>query len=244
MAMSFADTLSIVAIVVSMGTLLATLYEQYWKRPQLSLVLGDSAFISHLPKLEGLVFWACVVLANQGAEDAVILRIEGTLSTDTTWKDNITWEAVGKYQDEAHTGQPLVEPLFTFRPSLIFSDWADALVSSSRKASASWIAFSGERLTTSDSIPPGLYNLQLNVIAGSGQRGPFRTISRSAQNGVACSWTGSFNISDNVANQRKEGYKETPDQPASGTYSVRLQGKRSGLRESPTATLGSANQRI
>jgi hypothetical protein len=65
--MSLADTLSIVAIIVSVGTLLATLYEQYWKRPKLSLVLGGSALISHTPQLKGPVLWACVVLANQGA---------------------------------------------------------------------------------------------------------------------------------------------------------------------------------
>jgi hypothetical protein len=192
MAMSLADTLSIVAIIVSAGTLLATLYEQYWKRPKLSLVLGESAFISHTPQLKGPVLWACVVLANQGAEDAAILRIEGTLSTGAAAKYEIAWVAFGKYHDEEAHDRKSLKPLFSleFESSLIFSDWADALVSSSRKASASWIAFSGEKLReiSPGSIGSGSYNLQLDVITDNGQRGLLSTISRSAENGVACSW--------------------------------------------------------
>jgi hypothetical protein len=236
MAMSLADTLSIVAIIVSVGTLLATLYEQYWKRPNLSLVLGESAFISYAPNLKRVVLWACVVLANRGAEDAAILRVEGTLSTAAASEYEIVWVALGKYHDEEAHDEKSLKPLLAleFKSSLIFSDWAEALVSSSRKASASWIAFSGEKLSE---ISPGSYNLQLRVITDNGQRGLLTTISGSAGNGVACSWNGSLEIPDDKSNKLKEALETQKGAPS--IYSVSLQGRKSGVRpKSPTATLG------
>jgi hypothetical protein len=154
--------------------------------------------------------------------------------------------AFGKYHGEEAHDRKSLKPLFSleFESSLIFSDWADALVSSSRKASASWIAFSGEKLReiSPGSIGSGSYNLQLDVITDNGQRGLLSTISRSAENGVACSWNGSLKISDDEANKLNEALKtqqEAPGQRASGIYSVSLQGERSGVRrQSPTATFG------
>ena len=220
--MSLADTLSIVAIIVSVGTLLATLYEQYWKRPKLSLVLGESAFISRTPQLKGPVLWACVVLANQGAEDAAILRIEGTLSKGAASKYEIAWVAFGKYHDEEARDRKSLKPIFSFESSLIFSDWADALVSSSRKASASWIAFSGQKLReiSPGSIEAGSYNLQLNVITDNGRRGLLSTISRSTENGVACSWNGSLKIYGDEADKLNESLITQQDAPGQETSGI------------------------
>jgi hypothetical protein len=227
MSLSLPDTLSVLALVFSVATFFFTAYEQYWKRPRLSLVLGDSISLSYGPEYAGLALWACVVVANQGAADAVILRIEGALTRADGWKAPIVWIGFGKYQAQALPGKP-------FEPSFAFVDWAEALVSPSRKASTSWIAFSG---AIPDKLTPGSYNLRLDVVTQPGKRGLFGR--RARREAVACSWAGSFDISGAGASHLAAHCVGTPDRMVPDTYNVHLTGNTTRLSPgSPTATLG------
>lgn len=227
--MSLSDVLSILAIVISLVAFFFTAYEQYWKRPVLSLVLGDSVSLSYGPNYEGIALWACVVLANQGAEDAVILRIDGTLTkAGGGWQSTLTWLGFGKYQDQAPPGQP-------FQPFFAFVDWAEALISSSRKASTNWIAFSGP---IPSKLPPGSYSLQLNVITGSKRHKlSFKMPGGRTRSSAACSWTGSFEISGAGIGHLEEHCVGTADGMVPDTYTVHLAGETTRLPLGPTAAL-------
>jgi hypothetical protein len=214
--MSLSDLLSILAIVISLASFFFTAYEQYWKRPVLSLVLGDSISLSYGPSYSGIALWACVVLANRGAEDAVILRIDGTITkADGGWQSTLTWLGFGKYQDQAAPGQP-------FRPFFAFVDWAEALISSSRKAATSWIAFSGP---VPGKLTPGSYTLRLNVITGSKRHG----------SSTACSWTGSFEISGDGVGHLEAHCVGTADGMVPDIYTVHLAGETARLPLGPSA---------
>jgi hypothetical protein len=231
LSLSLADWLSVIALVVSVVTFFITTYEQYWKRPRLSLVLGDSISLSYGPEYSGLALWACVVVANQGAADAVILRIEGTLTRADGWKAPIVWIGFGKYQDQVLPGKP-------FEPSFAFVDWAEALVSPSRKASTSWIAFSG---AIPDKLTPGSYRLRLNVVTQPRRRSAFMAVfgRRARRESVACWWAGSFEISGAGASHLEAHCVGTPDRTVPDTYNVHLTGNTTRMSPgSPTATLG------
>ncbi len=219
--MSLSDILSILAIVISLVTLFFTTYEQYWKRPVLSLVLGDSLSLSYGSNYEGIALWACVVLANQGAEDAVILRMDGTLArADGGWQSELTWLGFGKYQDQASPGQP-------FQPFFAFVDWAEALISSSRKASTNWIAFTGP---VPSKLKPGSYSLQLNVVTrGKRHRPSLQTPGGRTRGSTACSWTGSFEISGDGIGHLEEHCVSTADGMVPDTFTVHLAGETTRL---------------
>jgi hypothetical protein len=229
MTMTLADILSIIAVVISIGAVLFTAYEQYWKKPQLSVVLGDSISLHY--GYQGIALWACVVIVNQGAEDAVILRIDGTLTRDK-WVSEIGWLGFGKYKDQAPAGKPF-DPVFTF------IDWAEALISPSRKASSRWIVFSGE---SHGELTKGKYDLELNVVTQAKRRRPTSPQLRGrTRSQTACSWTGSFVITEEGASElEKDLVGGAPNRKVpADTYSAHLTGDTTkSPSPSPTATLG------
>ncbi|MBV9380551.1 MAG: hypothetical protein JOY82_16820 [Streptosporangiaceae bacterium] len=173
-----------------------------------------------------------MVLANQGAEDAVILGMDGTLTkADGGWRSELTWLGFGKYQDQASPGKP-------FQPFFAFVDWAEALISSSRKASANWIAFTGP---APSKLTPGSYSLQLNVITGGKRhRGPQAPGGRT-RGSTACSWTGSFEITGDGIGHLEEHCVGMADGMAPDTYTVHLAGETARLPlAGPTAAFGVA----
>jgi hypothetical protein len=227
--MILSNALSIFAIAISLGTFFFTAYEQYWKKPVLSLVLGDRISLSYGPDYAGITLWACVVLANQGAEDAVILSIEGTLAqAGGGWRSELTWLGLGKYQDQATPGQP-------FQPLFAFVDWAEALVSSSRKAATNWISFTGP---IPGRLPPGSYSLRLSVVTqGKRHRLSSRGSNARTRSGTACSWTGSFEIAADGTGHLEEHRVGTADGMVPGAYTVHLAGETMRL---PLASLTAA----
>ena len=229
--MNLPDVLSVLAIVISMGTFFFTTYEQYWKKPVLSLVLGDSISLSYGPSYEAIALWACVVLANQGAEDAVILGIDGTLTkVGGGWQSELTWLGIGKYQDTAPAGQP----------SFTLADWADALVSPSRKASANWITFTGP---APSKLTPGSYSLQFKVVtAGKRHRLNLQAPGRRTHTGAACSWAGSFEIAGDRLGHLEEHCVGTAAGMAPDTYTVHLAGETARLPVAGTTTAVGANR--
>ncbi len=239
--MTASDALSTVAIVVSLVTFFFTAYEQYWKKPVLSLVPGDRVSLSYGPGYSGISLWAFVVLANQGAEDAVILGMTGTLATaDGTWRSELTWQALGKYEDRAPPGQPSFAPV----------DWAEALISASRKASANWISFTG---SVPGKLPSGSYSLRLDVITQRKRRrlGLRPLTGRPCATGrtrsrTACSWTGSFQISADGLGHLEERCVATDQGTVTAAYTVCLTGQTTRLPlvspATPTLTPGASPQ--
>ncbi|HWG25146.1 hypothetical protein [Actinospica sp.] len=184
--MTLADALtlclSIVALVFSITTFLYSTYEQYLKAPKLQLVLGRELKSGYLDGTRKLGFWAPVVLANQGAVDAVVLEIRGTLTRPDTTTVGVEWYTVGDY--DGGLGQ--------FVPR----GWTDTLIVSSRKATTAWI---GLRTKTDlpYPVPAGVYTLALEVDAP--KRGHWAGRAGRAASRPATSWTGQLTLQESVA---------------------------------------------
>lgn len=193
--MDLADGLSLLAILISFGTFAVTTYEQYLKSAKLQVVLGSQIWL--LRQGPGtLGFWSSVALVNQGAVDAVILRISGRLSRENgEGSVAVHWRALGGYASEDTPGDsPAAGPRFAVK------DWTETLVASSRKAETNWIAFALERVPTpgpqvpaarSGLEPDTTYNLDLEVFVPDTRRGwPGGTGER-----LAATWSGTFCLS-------------------------------------------------
>ncbi|HET9168187.1 MAG TPA: hypothetical protein VFN97_02090 [Actinospica sp.] len=186
--------LSIVAFVFSIITFVYNTYEQYLKAARLQLVLGSQLRPGFLDGQQKIGFWVPVVLTNQGAVDAVVLRIEGELTQQGGKPVGVEWYTVGDYDGA--------------KDEFIPKGWTDTLIVSSRKATTTWIGLR----TTSDVAMPETdtdFTLTLNVYAPVVRR-------RAAQERLATSWTGTLTLqTDKMAEVTK---------PAAGAPAFDLRG--------------------
>lgn len=181
--------LSIVAFVFSIITFLYNTYEQYLKAAKLQLVLGSQLRPGYLDGQRKIGFWVPVVLTNQGAVDAVVLRIQGTLTRQGGQPVEVEWYTVGDYDGAKDEFTP--------------KGWTDTLIVSSRKATTSWI---GLRTTSDVQLPETdtTFTLTLNVYAPVLRR-------QAAQERLATSWTGTLVLK---TGKMAEVSKPTADAPA------------------------------
>jgi hypothetical protein len=236
--MSLADALSLIAIVVSFVTFVITIYEQYMKSAKLQLVLGQDIRLSYGQGFSDLGFWSSVAISNQGAIDAVVLRMSGQLSAGQTWTVPVEWQAFGAFDssDKNHKESP---------PAFIFKDWTETLVASSRKATTNWIYFSISPLPLVNGTPARLkpetsYSLQLNVYVPKTHGWPLgRPSEQNKGDRLADTWTGSFLLSTDEIS-----YLESPPCIANDkgwcedSVIAKLSGASRWLRpESPTASI-------
>jgi hypothetical protein len=198
--MSLADVLSIVAIVVSVATFVITIYEQYLKKAKLQLILGEGIRLSYGFEFSDLGFWCSTAIANQGAVDAVVLRISGRISDGHSWTAPVEWVAIGAFDapDKKDKGAP---------QQIEIKDYTETFIASSRKAVTNWIYFRIYPLPTVNGEPVHIkqdtvYAFQLHAeIPKTG----WSPLGNHAANTFAGSWTGSFQLdSDDIA------YLESP----------------------------------
>lgn len=170
--------LSSVAFVFSIVTFLFNTYEQYLKAAKLQLVLGSQMRLGYLGGNTKLGFWVPVALSNQGAVDAVVLRIEGDIAGPGDAKAEVEWYTVGDYDGATNQFVP--------------KGWTDTLIVSSRKATTTWI---GLRTTTdvSEPVPEGVYTLTLKVYAPISARWA-RRASQTGHQRPATTWTGKLTL--------------------------------------------------
>ena len=189
LADDFTLALSGLAFVFSIITFVYNTYEQYLKAAKLQLVLGRDLKSGYLDGSRKLGFWVPAVLANQGAVDAVVLEIKGTLTGPNKTPVEVEWYTLGDY--DGQTGQ--------FVPK----GWTDTLIVSSRKATTTWI---GLRTKTDvpQPVPAGDYTLTLEVDAPVNRRWAARA-GRGATSRPAASWTGQLSLEAALA----EGSRST-----------------------------------
>lgn len=166
--------LSILAFGFSIITFVYNTYEQYLKAAKLRLVMGRELKFGYLDGTQRLGFWVPAVLTNQGAVDAVVLSITGSLTfPDGTTKADVEWYTVGDYDGTKDQFTP--------------KGWTDSLIVPSRKATTNWIGLRAER-DVPVSTPGGSYTLTLHVEAPVGAR-------RGARS--ATTWTGTLDLGPN-----------------------------------------------
>jgi hypothetical protein len=202
--MSLSDVLSVVAIIVAFATFVTTIYEQYLKNAKLQLILGEGIRLSYGSRFSDLGFWCSTVIANQGAVDAVVLRISGQVTDGRSWTAPAAWTSLGTFDvpDKQHKGGP---------SSIYVKDYIETFISPSRKALTNWIFFRIYPLPLVDGQPVRIkpdtaYSLQLNAEIPKTHWLPLGNLSqRRKANSLAVSWTGSFQLSaDDIA------YLESP----------------------------------
>lgn len=178
--MSLSDVLSTGAIAVSVLTFVVTIYEQYLKAAKLQLVLGTQMRFPDGGEQTNVDFWAGVAIANQGAVDAVILDINGTLTNTNGASTTVDWYTFGDLDPTKGT--------------FVAKGWTETLIASSRKATTTWIGFSTKE-ALAGLLVPGLYSLQLTVLVPvSGIRLLATFGSPSATRRTAVTWTGTFEL--------------------------------------------------
>jgi hypothetical protein len=193
--MGLADGLSLVAIVISFLTFAITTYEQYLKSAKLQVILGRQIWLLGGRGPGSLGFWASVAIVNQGAVDAVILRISGGLSRpDGSLAAKVEWQALGGYASDEKPGVA-ADPMV---PRFVIKDWTETLVASSRKAATNWISF--RILPAPDGGHPDLgsdttYTLSLEVYVPDTRRPSPRRGRPHRGERLALDWSGSFHLS-------------------------------------------------
>ena len=163
--------ISILALVFSVITFAYNTYQQYLKAAELGLVLGSELTFGFLDGQRKLGFWVPVALTNQGAVDAIVLKIEGTLTGAGDRPLEVEWSTVGDY-DGANN-------------RIVPKGGSNMFVVSSRKATTTWI---GLRTTTEvpQTVDEGTYALNLKVYAPVGARRRARRVGRNP----AARWSG------------------------------------------------------
>jgi len=165
--MSESDVIAFVALLVSLIAFGVTTYEQFLKGAELTLVLGEKAYLSCWKvgkELSGMGLVAAVSLVNSGASDALIMRIEGDFVHTTSsnaapsWQAAVAWESfLTMTPQDAKPGKP-------WQPEWSMESWARPLISPSRKASTTWISFSVYPLPEPHELVVGDYELRLSLV--------------------------------------------------------------------------------
>jgi hypothetical protein len=156
------NAIAIAALVVSLGVGYFTLYQQFWKKPNLSVVLGELGYLAYLPNKAGLEIYLAVTILSDGATDAAVTRITGHLAPkDASWETFLTWLYFVKAK--ATPG------LWTW--SWAIQDATSSIVVPSRKTVTKWVNFISS--TTSLEIGEAEYELQIQL------EGPDRSTAAS-----------------------------------------------------------------
>jgi hypothetical protein len=233
--MGLADVLSVVAIVISFVTFVITIYEQYLKAAKLQLILGKQIRLSYAYEFDDLAFWASAAIMNQGAVDAVVLRIDGHV-TGESWTAPVEWQAFGEFQDAD-------KPTEAFKPTFVFKGWTETLVASSRKATTNWISFRIYPLPSSGGAPvklsAGTYTLQLDVYVPRARVALLGSLNQQGtKERLAFSWSGSFTVSaDDIATLEQSCVADA-DGRVQDSLILDLTGSSGWLRQaSPTASV-------
>jgi hypothetical protein len=234
--MGLADVLSVVAIVISFVTFVITIYEQYLKSAKLQLILGKEIRLSYGRDFSDLAFWASVAIVNQGAVDAVVLRMSGQRTDGRSWTAPVQWQAFGDFQDAD-------KPTESFNPTFVFKGWTETLVASSRKAMTNWISFRVFPLPSTDGGPvkleAGEYALQLEVYVPRARWAMFGSRGRQNTNERrAFSWAGSFTVAKDDIDFLEQSCVADADGRVQDSLIVDLTGASRWLRSvNPTASV-------
>lgn len=183
---SLADDLTLalsgLAFAFSIISFVYNTYEQYLKAAKIQLVLGRNLTSGYVDGSRKVGLWAPVVLANQGAVDAVVLEIKGTLTAPGGKPVGVEWCTLGDYDGAKRQFVP--------------NGWTETLIVPSRKAITMLIGLRTET-DLPQPVPAGEYTLSLEVDAPVGRRWHWPWTARAgrgAASGPATSWTGQLTL--------------------------------------------------
>jgi hypothetical protein len=185
-----------IAIVVSVGSVFATLYFQYFERPHVAVALGDEIYLNYgeaddsggYAKL-GMVL--SLSLINSGACDALVTMIAATVrQAPGGFQTQARWRA---FYEPTDAGTPGESPA----PVWKFNGWVRPLAATSRKVVTEWIYFRSTPLQSA--LPVGGYVLELEVTetrpAGTG----WSEVTEETDRRALARWVGEFMIDEQDA---------------------------------------------
>ncbi len=147
---------------VSFGVSAFTLYQQFWKKAHVSVVLGEYAYLAYLREKKGIEITPAVTLLNDGASDATITRMTGHIEViGGSWETSISW----LYYVNTKAPQPDY-----WGTRLEVEGAASAIVVPDRQAITKWINFTSEFVDEAFTVPVGEYRLELSLDGPHGKK--------------------------------------------------------------------------
>ncbi|HET9284658.1 MAG TPA: hypothetical protein VFR24_22120 [Candidatus Angelobacter sp.] len=157
--MTVSTLLSIVAVSLSIVSLIFTAYQQYFKRPSIAVLLTSQLRVCYEHD-ERLYLYLDVLLRNKGAQYACIRAVQGRLyekkARSILRSTAFSWLAFMKHTNVGNLGEG-------YRPVTAVEELAGFLVIPGRSAITKMIQF-----ITVDKfkLTPGEYDLQLYIFEG------------------------------------------------------------------------------
>ncbi|MGO9782676.1 MAG: hypothetical protein ACLPQY_23370 [Streptosporangiaceae bacterium] len=174
----------------------------------MAVIIGDEILLSYGQNLKDIGAIMAVSLLNNGASDALVLRIEGTLTRkDGGWTVPVTWSVFFEPK-EIGDGDNI-------KRWWSFAGTVSPVIASSRKASTTWIYFLAYPLP--GPLTASSYDLTLSLVIGP-------------KNRTAAPWTGSFSLDREQIAYLEENCVASTNDVAPDTTRVRLEGTTSGVR--------------
>ncbi len=154
---TISEILSIVAIAISVVTLVITLYLQYLRKPKIIGLAGDTMHLMYGPKREIFEFTLNISIFNKGAQSTAIVRIEGVIDS-AGWREStdFEWSAFAESKNIGKDG--------VYKPFMEFTGYPSPIVISGYSALTKTIHFS-----TKDKyiLRAGKYNMRLRFYEGT-----------------------------------------------------------------------------
>jgi hypothetical protein len=194
------DILAFIAIVVSLGTALATLYLQFLQPRHAAVALGDEMYLNYGEAGQqggyaGVGAVISISLVNSGARDALVTMMTATFSQDSAnFQTTARWLT---FFDPVDAGTPGKSST----PSWKFDGMVRPLAATSRKVVTQWIYFSSA--TPISELPIGDYTLDLEIIETRPSRGWWREASADTDRRPLAHWAGAFSIDQDASDTLK-----------------------------------------
>lgn len=223
--MSLSDVLALIAIVVSLGTALSTLYFQFLQPSRVAVALGGEISLSYGEADQdggygGVGAVISISLVNTGARDALVTVMTATIHQDSAdFQITAPWRA---FYDPFDAGTPGK----SFSPGWKFGDWVRPLAATSRKVVTQWIYF--ESASHIGALPIGEYTLELEVIETRPSGAWWGEVTADTDRRTLARWNGGFSIDKDASDALKNcvlvnGW-------ADNSYRIQLRRRQSPMR--------------
>lgn len=189
--MSASDILALVAIVVSVGSAVATLYFQTFERRRVAVALGDAMYINYgdADASGGYAYLGAILslsLVNAGARDALVTLVTATVrQTPEGFQTQARWNALFEPVDAGTLGK-------SSSPGWKFNGWVLPLAATSRKVVTEWIYFESAPLQST--LPIGEYELGLEVTETRPAGTRWGKVTEQADRRLVARWVGGFTL--------------------------------------------------
>jgi hypothetical protein len=151
---------SIIGLCVTVGAILISAYNQYWKKADLRLAVGENVRSFKGSDNGHLVLSMPITVFNHGAQTGAVARMIGTLTRPHGSEETqIHWDRFEVAEEHLEDGK--------FRTRFRFGGYTDGLLVPARSAVPSRIQFRGDKAFE---FVAGDYHLAINCFAESSKK--------------------------------------------------------------------------